>query len=213
MQYELEVNGHIRTVTVNRHGDHFVVGVGERRWTVDVARVGHHTLSLLIDRDLDLTPEKGSERRHPAGDFAAQVSNDARAGAQPTQVPGAAPKRVDSYEITIASDPLTGQSVFGIGPLPLVVGLNTRRRWGRADDGAQRGSGPQRLVAPMPGKIVRILATPGQTVHERQPVVVIEAMKMENELRALRDGTVADVLVQEGQSVEAGMLLAIITPS
>ena len=38
-------------------------------------------------------------------------------------------------------------------------------------------------------------------------------MKMENELRALRDGTVAEVLVQEGQSVEAGTLLAVITPS
>ena len=121
--------------------------------------------------------------------------------------PGAAPKRVDSYEITIASDPLTGQSVFGIGPLPLVVGLNTRRRWGRADDGAQRGSGPQRLVAPMPGKIVRILATPGQTVHERQPVVVIEAMKMENILKAPADGTVGSLKVNLRDNVQKGQVL------
>jgi biotin carboxyl carrier protein len=212
VQYELEVNGHVRTVTVNRHADHFVIGVGDRRWTVDVARVGSHTLSLLIDRDLDRTREKPSEHRRPAAVVAARHSDRRGAGAQQTQVSGPV-NLVDSHEITIASDPLTGQFVFGIGPLPLSVGLNTRRRWGRADDGAQRGSGPQRLVAPMPGKIVRILAAPGQTVHQRQPVVVIEAMKMENELRALRDGTVADVLVQEGQSVEAGMLLAIITPS
>ena len=61
--------------------------------------------------------------------------------------------------------------------------------------------------------MVRVLGKSGDAVVHRQPVVVIEAMKMENELRALRDGTVAEVLVQEGQSVEAGTLLAVITPS
>jgi propionyl-CoA carboxylase alpha chain len=63
----------------------------------------------------------------------------------------------------------------------------------------------------MPGKVVRLLAKPGDRVVHRQPVVVIEAMKMENELRATRDGAVAELLVHEGQSVEAGTLLAVIT--
>ena len=65
----------------------------------------------------------------------------------------------------------------------------------------------------MPGKVVRVLGAPGDPVAHRQPVIVIEAMKMENELRASRDGTLTEVLVQEGQLVEAGMLLAIITPA
>jgi biotin carboxyl carrier protein len=79
------------------------------------------------------------------------------------------------------------------------------------DDGAAGASGPQRLVAPC-GRWCACAAA-GDTVAHRQPVIVIEAMKMENELRALRDGTLTDVLVQEGQSVEAGTLLAIITPA
>jgi biotin carboxyl carrier protein len=119
---------------------------------------------------------------------------------------------VQSRELSIASEPVSGRLVVGVKGLPVLVDLNSRRRWGRRDDGAA-GTGPQRLVAPMPGKVVRILARAGAPVVHRQPVIVIEAMKMENELRALRDGTVTDVLVQEGQSVEPGTLLAIITPS
>ena len=120
---------------------------------------------------------------------------------------------VTSHEITIATDPLSGQFIFGLGPVPLPVNLHAKRTWVRHDDGAAGASGPQRLVAPMPGKVVRVLGAPGDTVVLRQPLVVIEAMKMENELRASCDGTLTDLLVQEGQSVEAGTLLAIITPA
>ena len=59
----------------------------------------------------------------------------------------------------------------------------------------------------MPGKVVRVLVKAGDTVRARQPVVVVEAMKMENELRADRDGTVAEIHVREGKSVDAGALL------
>ena len=48
----------------------------------------------------------------------------------------------------------------------------------------------------MPGKVVRVLAAPGQAVAARQGVIVVEAMKMENELRAPRAGTVGEVLVR-----------------
>ncbi|MBS1818771.1 MAG: biotin/lipoyl-binding protein [Acidobacteria bacterium] len=118
-----------------------------------------------------------------------------------------------SHEVSIAADPVTGSHVFGIGHVPVPVALNTRRRFGRKDEAASGGAGPQKIVAPMPGKVVRIVRKPGDLVAHRQPVVVIEAMKMENELRASRDGVVAEVLVQEGQSVEAGALLAIISPA
>lgn len=129
------------------------------------------------------------------------------------QVGAAARGAAASHEITIATDPLTGQFIFGAGPVRLPVDLNARRTWARRDDGAGHAAGPQRLVAPMPGKVVRVLAAPGDRVVHRQPVIVIEAMKMENELRASRDGTLTEVLVQEGQPVEAGMLLAVITPA
>ena len=120
---------------------------------------------------------------------------------------------IESREISIAKDTATGQLMLGLGAVAVPVNLNTRRRWGQNDQAGAGGSGPQRLTAPMPGKVVRVLAQPGERVIERQPVVVIEAMKMENELRAVRDGVVSQMLVQAGQSVEAGALLAVITPS
>lgn len=68
-------------------------------------------------------------------------------------------------------------------------------------------SGLVRLTAPMPGRVVRLLAAPGDVVGARQGLVVVEAMKMENELRAPRAGTVVELLVHEGSTVEAGTLL------
>ena len=62
----------------------------------------------------------------------------------------------------------------------------------------------------MPGKVVRVLVKPGDEVVARQGVVVVEAMKMENELRAGRAGIVREVLVAEGASVDAGTPLVVI---
>ena len=70
--------------------------------------------------------------------------------------------------------------------------------------------GPVKLTAPMPRKIVKVLVSPGDEVGPRQGLVVVEAMKMENELRAPRQGRVASVHVQEGALVEAGRLLLVI---
>jgi len=70
--------------------------------------------------------------------------------------------------------------------------------------------GPQKLMAPMPGKIVRILAPPGTAVAAGQGVLVIEAMKMQNELKSPKDGAVKQIVVAEGASVTAGEVLAIV---
>jgi biotin carboxyl carrier protein len=115
-----------------------------------------------------------------------------------------------SKEVSIATDPVGGQLAVHLGTTLVAVTLNGRRRWGRKDDGAAPGSGPQRLVAPMPGKVVRVLVKGGDVIAARQPVIVVEAMKMENELRAAREGTVAEIHVSEGMSVDAGTLLVVI---
>jgi len=70
--------------------------------------------------------------------------------------------------------------------------------------------GPARLTAPMPGRVVRVLEAPGAEVAAGQGLVVIEAMKMENELVSPRAGRVLEVAVLEGQAVEAGALLALV---
>ena len=117
---------------------------------------------------------------------------------------------VRSNEVSFAADPIGGLLNVHVGATPVAVMLNGRRRWGRREEGAGTGSGPQRLVAPMPGKIVRVLVKAGDLVAARQPVVVVEAMKMENELRASREGTVAEIHASEGMSVDAGALLVVI---
>ena len=115
-----------------------------------------------------------------------------------------------SKEVSIASDPGSGLLSVHVDGIPVSVTLNGRRRQGRKGEGSSAASGPQRLAAPMPGKVVRVLVKAGDAVAARQPVVVVEAMKMENELRASREGTVAEIHVREGMSVEAGALLLVI---
>jgi biotin carboxyl carrier protein len=119
--------------------------------------------------------------------------------------PGEPDAAFASHEVTCAADPVTGQLRIGVGATPVPAALNNRRRWGKRDDGG--GTGPQRVLAPMPGKIVRVLVTPGQTVEPRQGLVVVEAMKMENELKAPAAGVVAGVRVGPGEAVEKGQVL------
>jgi biotin carboxyl carrier protein len=95
-----------------------------------------------------------------------------------------------------------------VGAVPIAVAVDGRRRRGQPEETA--GTGPHRLSAPMAGKVVRLFVGPGDAVKARQPLVVVEAMKMENELRAGRDGTVTEVHVREGLSVDAGALLIVI---
>ncbi len=82
------------------------------------------------------------------------------------------------------------------------------RRGGGASRGLARG--PVRIEAPMPGRVVRLLVAAGQDVTAGQGLLVIEAMKMENELRAPRAGRVAAVQVSALSAVETGALLVVL---
>lgn len=68
----------------------------------------------------------------------------------------------------------------------------------------------QRIVAPMPGLIVQVLVAVGDQVERQAPVIVVESMKMNNQLRAQAGGTVKAVNVQQGQRVERGQVLVVI---
>jgi len=93
---------------------------------------------------------------------------------------------------------------------PLEI-LDERRLRLRRAGGKFAMEGPQRVEAPMPGKVVRVLVKRGQEVQEGQGLVVVEAMKMENELRSPKAGIVAELHAQEGQPVEAGAKLAVVS--
>ena len=72
------------------------------------------------------------------------------------------------------------------------------------------GNGTLQIKASMPGRVARVLVTPGETVVAHQGVVVIEAMKMQNELKAVRDGRIAEVRVAAGDKVTSGQVLAVL---
>jgi biotin carboxyl carrier protein len=70
--------------------------------------------------------------------------------------------------------------------------------------------GPKKIVAPMPGKVVRLLVREGDAVELAAGVAVVEAMKMQNEIKSPKKGTIQKILVEEGATVNAGDVLAIV---
>ena len=80
-----------------------------------------------------------------------------------------------------------------------------RRRRHSTPDGLHEG--PQEILAPMPGRIVKILVAENQEVGQGEGLLVVEAMKMQNELRAPRAGRVDQIYIKEGTGVEAGFKL------
>lgn len=86
--------------------------------------------------------------------------------------------------------------------------IDPRRR--RPASSAKLGHGPQTIAAPMPGKVIRVLASEGESVEAGQGLVVVEAMKMQNEMKAPKAGRVVSLRAREGAAVGAGEPLAVI---
>jgi biotin carboxyl carrier protein len=82
------------------------------------------------------------------------------------------------------------------------------RAWRGRRHGALEAEGRQQVLAPMPGKIVSVLVQAGEKVEAGQGLFVVEAMKMQNEIRSPKSGTVERLLAKEGQPVNAGEVLA-----
>ena len=108
-----------------------------------------------------------------------------------------------SYEVRVTGDQVT------VNGHTFEVALEDPRQWkrSRATAGA---TGKISLTAPMPGKVVRVLVAVGDEVTAGQGIVVVEAMKMQNELKAPRAGRVTSIRVKENDSVNAGAVLAVI---
>jgi biotin carboxyl carrier protein len=117
-----------------------------------------------------------------------------------------------SYEVGLADRPTPDEwEVYlraGVVYTRLDGARGVRRSLGV--DPFAASSGVHQILAPMPGRIVRVLVAPGDEVAARQGLVVVEAMKMENELRAPRAARVKEVHASEGTSVEAGRVLVVL---
>lgn len=90
------------------------------------------------------------------------------------------------------------------------VSVEDPRSWRGRSRAAQDEAGPQKLIASMPGKVVRVLASEGDSVGSGQGIVVVEAMKMQNEIRAPRAGVLKKLLAHEGMKVNSGEVLGIV---
>lgn len=180
MTFEIEVNGRTRAVSVER-----LKHDGSFRVTVD--GTPHLVDAVRVDGGALSFIQLDGEQSE-------QSSERAKAGGRSHRV---AVTEGASGELTLTQ---------ADGPVRAIVNGRRSRRGGEVAGAA----GEQRIVAPMPGKVLRVLVQPGQDVAARQPLVVVEAMKMENELSSPRAGRVKDVAAVEGQSVEAGRVLIIV---
>ena len=181
MTADITIHGTRHAVAARREGDRWIVTLEGRELGVDVVDVGGRW-SMLISPHV-----VSGAGRNDVGDASR------------------------SYEIAFEPREAGGQVVFVNGdafPLTITDPRAAFARRSPGSDTALAGAvGSAAVTAPMPGRIVKVLVAPGDAIAARQPLVIVEAMKMENELRAPRAGTVASVRVSEGQSVEAHAVL------
>jgi biotin carboxyl carrier protein len=194
VKLQVTAAGRTRAIDITRNGDRFLVSIDGRQHQVDV-KVINGLWSMLFGAAA-APAEAGLHRRlSDAG------SRD--------PVGGGLSRPTRSYEVAF-SEAAEGVLTVHVDGVPVEVSINRMPRTGATAASHAEDGGPQRVTAPMPGKIVKLLVKPGDKVQPRQGVVVVEAMKMENELRARAAGTVSEVRVTEGNSVEAGAILVIL---
>jgi biotin carboxyl carrier protein len=112
-----------------------------------------------------------------------------------------------SYEIRIQASP--GGLTASVADRKFDVEVRNPRD-ASPSSRAALGSGRQNVTAPMPGKVVRVLVDNGDQVETSQGLVVVEAMKMQNELKASRPGRVIEIRAREGETVGAGDTLVVL---
>lgn len=166
------------------------VQVGATSFRVDVRRDGHDWVVSLDGRTCRVNAQR------VAGGWSLLVGPDAG-------VPSAARR---SYDVAFDSG-IDGLRVHVDGVAVPVSLPEERRRVRRRAGGTVAGAGRQNVVAPMPGRVVKVLVATGDAVVDRQPVAVLEAMKMQNEIAAPSAGVVSGIHVAPGQAVGTGAKL------
>jgi biotin carboxyl carrier protein len=113
----------------------------------------------------------------------------------------------ESHEIRIARS-RDGQLSIQTGLREFAAEVTDQRSWRGRRLGHVEVQGRQQITAPMAGKVVRLLVKSGDTVEVGQGLLVVEAMKMQNEIRSTKSGIVERLLAEEGQTVNSGETLA-----
>jgi biotin carboxyl carrier protein len=173
----------------------FEIELNGRSRTVSIERAGPVAAGMGRFRvSVDGRSSLVDAQRTGAFGLSLVFPEEGEAAASVQLAPGSAPGELLAY--------LSGRTI--------AVGVNARRTGRAAAETGAGADGEQKIVAPMPGRVVRVLVSAGEPVEARQPVIVVEAMKMENELRSPKAGTVREIAVEAGTSVEAGRVLVVI---
>jgi biotin carboxyl carrier protein len=115
-----------------------------------------------------------------------------------------------AFEVHVTPS-LDGTIKLQSGPHEFTAELQDPRAWQGRRHGAAEVEGRQHIVAPMPGKVIRLLVKAGDEVEAGQGLVVMEAMKMQNEIRSPKTGRVERLQIKEGQNVNAGDVLCVVS--
>jgi biotin carboxyl carrier protein len=113
----------------------------------------------------------------------------------------------ESHQIRVAPR-ADGTLTLHTGLAEYPAEVSDPRIWRGRRHGALEAEGRQQITAPMPGKVVRLLVSEGDQVQAGQGLLVVEAMKMQNEIRSPKNGKVEKLLAKENQAVNAGDILA-----
>jgi len=168
----------------------YAVTVGGKARAVEIEDLGAGAFRVVVD---------GRERRIDARQVEPGVwslVDEATARAACAQIDGTLPNlvvEIDGIQVPVEIEDARSRGLAAL-----------------AHRTAGAGGGAAILRSPMPGRVVRIACRVGDVVTSAQGLVVVEAMKMENELRAPRDGTVREIRCQEGAAVESGQDLIVI---
>ncbi len=117
--------------------------------------------------------------------------------------------RIGNEAYEVKSERVAGGADIWVGSARFAVEVRDPRSL-RGRVRAVDDQGPRKLAAPMPGKIVRVMVTQGDAIEAGAGVMVVEAMKMQNEIKSPKKGTVQKILVTVGAAVNAGDVLAIV---
>jgi biotin carboxyl carrier protein len=184
----------------------YVASSGGRTVTIELAEDGHLRRVTLDDVELELEWQA-------VGEAAVRAAPGSAAGHYSLLIGGR------SYDIYVRPVPQDETGAGGAAQVfeislagqPYVVRLEDERAQKLAGlTGGSREHGEAAVIAPMPGLVTNIMAEVGQAVERGQTVVVLEAMKMENDLGSPRAGVVRSILVGKGQAVNQSQVLAVI---
>ena len=156
------------------------------------------------EHEVTVTLDEAGRRRVTVDGIDYEVAD---AGAHAMRVTALAEDDARQIEVTVASNSRPSEAWVAGARARIEVLTEQEARLAAALGKSASGSGSGSLAAPMPGRVVKVLVREGEAIELGAPAIIVEAMKMENELHAPIGGVVRSVAVREGDTVEAGQIL------